>query len=199
MTKTKLGTLPDQYYGKHCQLCGSPVNGKNDSMYGGACKRCQEQEKASRNLASHDYLGTQICPVDGFEKEISVCMERKATAIQRDREGKEYIMAQCRGCGGSVDMMPVREFYTPEQEKERNKLGINKFSVEMNRKPCAICGCKITARTQKKYCCHCAKERNRENARKAAKSLNERRKAQRHEAKRQRLEELKNKVEAKLK
>ena len=106
-------------------------------------------------LAESQHLGTQNCWETGIEKEIAICLETKALAIQRYNEGKVFVMAFCRECGSCEGKMPVREFQRPEVEAELNKQGLGRMREKGN---CEICGIEILKDTSlRKYCKSCAK------------------------------------------
>ena len=106
-------------------------------------------------LAESQHLGTQICWKTGIEKEIAICLETKALAIQRYNENKVYVMDFCRECGACENKMPVREFQRPEIEAELNKQGLGRMRLKGK---CKICGVEIIKDTPlRKYCKVCAK------------------------------------------
>lgn len=118
-------TKPKTYYGKKCGLCGRPVTGKVVGYKGDNCEYCKNQKKGCKDLCRTDYLGTQICPVDGFEKEIALCLEQKSIAIDRKRKGihRTPLEKSCLLCGASPNFIGVRCAERPEIERKKNKAG----------------------------------------------------------------------------
>ena len=104
-----------KYARKHCS-CGAPLPQKyNDNgSVRLLCDPCIDMKNKLNELDNRGFFGSQRCPVSGIEKEIAVCMETKANAILRHRQGKGYEMAHCRLCGSSEARMPVKEFDAPD-------------------------------------------------------------------------------------